>query len=191
MGFHTVWVTYGLAAAGMFLSLGMIYKRTHTAYIPRLGGMYDVNAAIAVLFVVSALSTMVMPGTPGFDGIHLLLEGTIKSQGWLVSIAILIGNVLTVGLLLRAFQQIFITSPKRYQGPFKFKQYGSTQPSLRNEWIIAIAICGILITAGVHTSPWLDIIDQNIQAVSDVYTSSEVIQTTETLAVQHVITKDH
>ncbi len=183
-------VTYGLAAAGMFLSLGMIYKRTHTAYIPRLGGMYDANAAIAVLFVVSALSTMVMPGTPGFDGIHLLLEGTIKSQGWLVSIAILVGNVLAVGLLLRAFQQIFIAAPKRYQGPFKFMKHGSTQPSPRNEWIVAIVICGILITAGVNTSPWLDIIDQNIQAVGEVYTSLEVLQS-DKLAAQQIIAKDH
>jgi len=183
-------ITYGLAAAGMFFSLGMIYKRTHTAYIPRLGGIYDMNAAIAVLFVVCALSTMVMPGTPGFDGIHLLLEGTIKGQGWLVAIAILIGNVLAVGLLLRAFQQIFIASPKRYQGPFKSTMQGATQPSPRNEWAIAIVICAILITAGMHTSPWLNIIDQNIQSISGTYSGLEVSQS-EMLAAKHTITKDY
>lgn len=180
-------VTFGLAAAGMLFSLGMIYKRTHTAFIPRLGGIYDVNAAIAALFVICALSTMVMPGTPGFDGMHLLLEGTIKGQGWLVSIAILIGNVLTVGLLLRAFQQIFIASPKRFQGPFKYMKHGSTEPSLRNEWIIAIAICSILITAGVHTTPWIQIIDQNILSISNLYSSAELVEA-ETLAA-NIITK--
>jgi NADH-quinone oxidoreductase subunit M len=183
-------ITYGLAAAGMFFSLGMIYKRTHTAYIPRLGGIYDMNAAIAVLFVVCALSTMVMPGTPGFDGIHLLLEGTIKGQGWLVAIAILIGNVLAVGLLLRAFQQIFIASPKRYQGPFKSAIQGATLPSPRNEWAIAIVICAILITVGMHTSPWLNIIDQNIQSISGTYSGLEVSQS-EMLAAKHTITKDY
>jgi len=183
-------ITYGLAAAGMFFSLGMIYKRTHTAYIPRLGGIYDMNAAIAVLFVVCALSTMVMPGTPGFDGIHLLLEGTIKGQGWLVAIAILIGNVLAVGLLLRAFQQIFIASPKRYQGPFKSAIQGTTLPSPRNEWAIAIVICAILITVGMHTSPWLNIIDQNIQSISGTYSGLEVSQS-EMLAAKHTITKDY
>lgn len=166
-------ITYGLATAGMLFSLGMIYKRTHTAFIPRLGGMFDVNAAIAVLFVICALSTMMMPGTPGFDGIHLLLEGTIKGQGWLVSIAILIGNVLAVGLLLRAFQQIFLAAPKRFQGTFKFKPRASSQPSPRNEWIIAIVICAILITAGVNTTPWLLIIDQNLEPISSsVYSST-------------------
>lgn len=178
-------ITYGLAAAGMFLSLGMIYKRTHTAYIPRLGGIYDMNAAIAVLFVVCALSTMVMPGTPGFDGIHLLLEGTIKEQGWLVAIAILIGNVLAVGLLLRAFQQIFIAAPKRFQGPFKSAARGVTQPSPRNEWAIAIVICTILIAVGVNTSPWLHIIDQNIQSSSDSYSDLKAIPQPELLTVGH------
>ena len=152
-----------------------------------MGGIYDVNAAIAVLFVICALSTMVMPGTPGFDGMHLLLEGTIKGQGWLVSIAILIGNVLTVGLLLRAFQQIFIASPKRYQGPYKSMKHPSTQPSPRNEWVIALAICGILITAGVHTTPWIKIIDQNILSISSVYSSAEIVDT-ESLAA-NIITK--
>ncbi|HBV20943.1 MAG TPA: NADH:quinone oxidoreductase [Nitrosomonas sp.] len=177
-------IAYGLATAGMLFSIGMIYKRTHTAYIPRLGGMYDANAAIAVLFVICALSTMVMPGTPGFDGIHLLLEGTIKGQGWIVSIAILIGNVLAVGLLLRAFQQIFIAAPNRHQGPYKNTLYvSSTEPSPRNEWIIAIVICGILISAGVHTSPWIDIIDQNLEPISSTYSSIETINA-DTLAAQ-------
>ncbi|MCB1984797.1 MAG: NADH-quinone oxidoreductase subunit M [Burkholderiales bacterium] len=156
-------IAYGLATAGMLFSIGMIYKRTHTAYISRLGGMYDVSAAIAILFVISALSTMVMPGTPGFDGAHLLIEGTIKGHGWLVSIAILIGNVLAAALLLRAFQQIFIASPKRFQGPFVYKTNTSTDPSPRNERIIATVICSLLIGIGFHTSPWVDMIDQNVE----------------------------
>lgn len=184
-------ITFGLAAAGMLLSLGMIYKRTHTAFIPRLGGMFDANAAIAFLFVICALSTMVMPGTPGFDGIHLLLEGTIKGQGWFVSIAILIGNVLVVGLLLRAFQQIFIAAPKRFQGTFKYGHRTSSQPSRRNEWIIAIVICGILITAGVHTSPWLHIIDQNIESISNTYTHMDAIYQDTQMAQHLIITKDN
>ncbi|MEK7779259.1 MAG: NADH-quinone oxidoreductase subunit M [Pseudomonadota bacterium] len=167
-------ISYGLATAGMLFSLGMIYKRTHTAYIPRLGGIFDVNAAIAFLFVICALSTMVMPGTPGFDGIHLLLDGTIRSQGWLVAIAILLGNVLAVGLLLRAFQQIFIATPKRFQGPYVNTHYTSSQPSPRNEWIITIAICGLLISAGLNSSPWLQIIDQNINSTTSQNSHSRV-----------------
>ncbi|MDH5479602.1 MAG: NADH-quinone oxidoreductase subunit M [Nitrosomonas sp.] len=184
-------VAYGLATAGMLFSIGMIYKRTHTAYIPRLGGMFDANAAIALLFVICALSTMVMPGTPGFDGIHLLVEGTIRSHGWLISIAILFGNVLAAALLLRAFQQIFIAAPKRLQGPFTYPYYTSSEPSLRNEWIIAVVICVILIATGLHTSPWLHIIDQNIDALGNFYSDSYSALHSDTSVAASTITKDH
>jgi len=53
---------YGLATAGMLFCSGLIYERTRTAFIPRLGGLFDSNTAIAVLFLICALSTMVMPG---------------------------------------------------------------------------------------------------------------------------------
>lgn len=183
-------VSYGLATAGILLSLGMIYKRTHTAFIPRLGGMFDTNTAIAFLFVICALSTMVMPGTPGFDGIHLLLEGTIKGQGWFVAIAILFGNVLAVGLLLRAFQQIFIAAPKRFQGAFTYTHHTSSQPSPRNEWIIAIVICGLLIATGVNTSPWLHIIDQNLESIHSSPSSMGAAHP-DALTTQSIISKDH
>ncbi len=160
-------IAFGLATAGMLLSIGMIYKRTHTAFIPRLGGMFDANAAIAILFVICALSTMVMPGTPGFDGIHFLIEGTIKGHGWVVSIAILIGNLMAAALLLRAFQVIFITAPKRFQGPYMFKHKSSSPPSLKNERIIVAVICTLIIGIGVHTSPWVHVVDQNIKSMSE------------------------
>ena len=52
-----------------------------------------------------------MPGTPGFDAAHLLIEGTIEEYGWLIAIAILVGNVLAAAFLLLAFQRVFMTTP--------------------------------------------------------------------------------
>jgi NADH-quinone oxidoreductase subunit M len=193
-GSITLAIAFGMATAGILLSLGMIYKRTHTAFIPRLGGMFDTNAAIAVLFVICALSTMGMPGTPGFDGIHLLIDGTIQGQGWLIAIAILFGNVLTVGLLLRAFQQIFIANPKRFQGPYVNIHHTSSQPSPRNEWIITIAICGLLIATGANTSPWLHIIDQSISSATNSnnsHSTTETLHPDKLLATQYIISKDN
>ena len=148
-------IAYGLATAGMLFSVGLIYERTRTAFIPRLGGLFDTNFAIALLFLISALSTMVMPGTPGYDAAHLLIEGVIEEDGWLIAIAILIGNVLAAAFLLRAFQQIFIATPKRVHQP-----YSSTHHPVRQERIITVAICSLLIITGFYTTPWLNYIDQ-------------------------------
>ncbi|UJP01246.1 MAG: NADH:quinone oxidoreductase, partial [Nitrosomonas sp.] len=112
--------------------------------------------------------------------------------GWLIAIAILFGNVLTVGLLLRAFQQIFIATPKRFQGPFVNIHHASSPPSPRNEWIITIAICGSLIATGLNSSPWLHIIDQNIHTTgSNSHHNIDALNTDKLLTTQYIITKDN
>ncbi|MDD5275254.1 MAG: NADH-quinone oxidoreductase subunit M [Methylovulum sp.] len=157
-------IAYGLATAGMLFSIGLIYQRTRTAFIPRLGGLFDSNSTLALLFLISALSTMVMPGTPGFDAAHLLIEGVIEEDGWLVAIAILLGNVLAAAFLLRAFQQVFIAAPKRLQQP-----YSCDHHPVRNERIIAVVICLLLIGTGFYTTPWLNFIDQDATAIEKDY----------------------
>lgn len=157
-------IAYGLATAGMLFSVGLIYERTRTAFVPRLGGLFDSNATIALLFLISALSTMVMPGTPGFDAAHLLLEGIIEQDGWLIAIAILIGNVLAAAFLLRAFQQIFIAASKRAAQP-----PSSLYHPVTTERIIALVICGLLIETGFYTTPWLNFIDQDAATIGKHY----------------------
>jgi NADH-quinone oxidoreductase subunit M len=152
---------YGLASAGMLFSVGLIYERTRTAFIPRLGGLFNTNATIALLFMLCALSTMVMPGTPGFDASHILIEGTIEEYGWLAAIAILLGNVLAAAFLLRAFQQIFIAHPKRNHQP-----YSCSHHPVRKERIIAAVICLLLIGTGFYTTPWLNLVDHSAAALT-------------------------
>lgn len=147
-------VAYGLATSGMLFCLGLIYQRTGTALIPRLGGLFDANAAIGLLFLVSALSTMVMPGTPGYDAAHLLLEGVIEEDGWYLAIAILTGNLLAAAFLLRAFQQIFIVQPRRALQPDR-----SIHHPIREELVITVVICVLLVVSGFYATPELDFID--------------------------------
>ncbi len=157
-------VAYGLATAGMLFSVGLIYERCRTAFLPRLGGLFDTNATLALLFLISALSTMVMPGTPGFDAAHLLVEGIIEEDGWLLAIAILVGNVMSAAFLLWAFQRVFIASPKRAEQP-----YSCSHHPIWIERFIAAVICLLLIGTGFYTTPWLEYIDQDAVAIEEHY----------------------
>jgi len=152
---------YGLASAGMLFSVGLIYERTRTAFIPRLGGLFNTNTTIALLFMLCALSTMVMPGTPGFDASHILIEGTIEEYGWLAAIAILLGNVLAAAFLLRAFQQIFIANPKRNHQP-----YSSSHHPVATERLIAAVLILLLMGTGFYTTPWLNLVDHSAAALT-------------------------
>ncbi|WP_150050831.1 complex I subunit 4 family protein [Methylomonas rhizoryzae] len=157
-------VAYGLATAGMLFSIGLIYERTRTSFLPRLGGLFETNSAIALLFLISALSTMVMPGTPGFDAAHLLIEGVIEEHGWLTAIAILLGNVLAAAFLLWAFQRLFITHRRRFAQP-----YSSIHHPVLQERLIALTVCGLLIATGFYTTPWLKYIDQEASEIGEHY----------------------
>ena len=155
---------YGLATAGMLFSMGLVYERTRTSYLPRLGELFETNTTLALLFLLSALSTMVMPGTPGFDAAHLLIEGSIEEHGWLIAIAILLGNVLAAAFLLWAFQRVFITHRRRAVRP-----YSSIHHPILEEVMIAVVICGLLIATGFYTTPWLKFIDQEASAIGEHY----------------------
>ncbi len=157
-------VAYGLAMAGMLFSVGLIYERTRTAYLPRLGGLFDTNDTLALLFLISALSTMMMPGTPGFDAAHLLVEGIIDEDGWLLAIAILVGNVMSAAFLLWAFQRIFMATPKRAEQP-----YSCSHHPVWKERFITVVICLLLIGTGFYTTPWLNFIDQDAAAIKAQY----------------------
>jgi len=157
-------LAWGLASAGMLFSIGLIYERTRTAFTPRLGGLFDTNISIALLFFIAALSTIAMPGTPGFDAAHLLIEGTIEEYGWLIAIAILVGNVMAAAFLLLAFQQIFMTASKRAIQPQRSERY-----VVKMEPVITITICSLLIGTGFNTAPWLNYIERDPTGMSSYY----------------------
>ena len=149
-------VVYGLASAGMLFCVGLIYEHTRTAWIPRLGALFDKHIAIALLFLLCVLSTMIMPLTAGFDASHLLLEGIIEEDGWLSAIAILIGNVLAAAFLLRALQHIFIAVAKRAKQPMHVRP-----ASKLKELTISLIIGGLLLVSGFWSAPWLKFVHQD------------------------------
>ncbi|MDD1612174.1 MAG: NADH-quinone oxidoreductase subunit M [Methylococcaceae bacterium] len=157
-------IAYGLATAGMLFSVGLIYERTGTALMPRLGGLFDSNLTLGMLFLVSALSTLVKPGTPGFDATHLIIEGTVEEHGWLLAIAILIGNLLAAAFILWAFQRIFLASCKRFSQP-----YSSAHHPVLKERLITVVICVLLIGTGFYMRPWLKLVDQDASMITKGY----------------------
>jgi NADH-quinone oxidoreductase subunit M len=156
---------YGLASAGMLFSLGLLFNRTRTAMLPRLGDLFDRHTALALLFLIAALSTMAMPGTPGFDAAHQLLDGVIEQYGWAAATATAVGNVLAAAFLLRAFQRVFLIDRRR---PFKTVD----SPFVLHEHAIAGTVCVLLIGASFYIAPWLSYIDSGVDAVREHYSRS-------------------
>jgi len=72
-------INFGLAIAGLFFMTGLIFQRTGTTRLKQLGGLFDHMPVVAIAFLIAGLAIVGMPGTPGFDAAHLVMEGSIES----------------------------------------------------------------------------------------------------------------
>src|SRR5207247_10886252 len=71
-------VNHGLSTGALFLLVGMIYDRTHTRDLGRMGGLGISMPVLAGVFRCVALSSIGLPGLTGFVGEFL---GLLASFG--------------------------------------------------------------------------------------------------------------
>lgn len=151
-------VTFGLAIAGLLFMTGFVYQRTRTTLLGKLGGLFDHVPLLGVAFLVAGLSIVGMPGTPGFDAAHLMLEAAIARFGALVTIAAALGNVAAAGFLLLAFQRAFLAP----------RPPGAVESVAGLSWmerLIAVVLILVLLGSGFYPEPWLKLVDAPLAAL--------------------------
>ncbi|MES9937099.1 MAG: NADH-quinone oxidoreductase subunit M [Sedimenticola sp.] len=163
MGSVLLSVNFGLAIAGLLIMIGLVYRRTRTALLPRLGGLFDSIPLIGIAFFVAGLSIVGMPGTPGFDAAHLVLEAAMHRFGALVTIAAALGNVIAAGFLLWAFQRAFLASQEEDARPVKVER---ATPS---ETLLAATIVIVLLTSGFYSEPWIELVEMSFAGLDTLY----------------------
>jgi NADH-quinone oxidoreductase subunit M len=70
-------VSHGLMTALFFAAIGMIYSRTHTRDVEKLGGLLKVTPFISTVFVIAGFASLGLPGLSGF-----VAEMTIFMGAW-------------------------------------------------------------------------------------------------------------
>jgi NADH-quinone oxidoreductase subunit M len=156
-------VNFGLAITVMLLMIGYVYRRAGTTNLDRLGGLFDRVPFIAIAFLVGGLALLGMPGTPGFDAVHLVLEASIEAFGALPTIATALGNVAAAGFLLWAFQRAFL-APRPKDLPAR--RIARTSPM---EYAVGGAALLVLLVAGFYPEPWLHLTDSATQALAALF----------------------
>ena len=98
-------VNHGLSTGALFLLVGMLYERTHTRDLGKMGGLGSVMPALAGVFLFVALSSIGLPGLNGFVGEFLVLLGTfIVSKPF--AVAAVVAVVLAAIYMLWAYQRM-------------------------------------------------------------------------------------
>ncbi|MDB4973245.1 MAG: NADH-ubiquinone oxidoreductase chain [Myxococcaceae bacterium] len=73
-------VNHGISTGALFLLVGVIYERRHTRQLSEFGGLAKVMPLYTLLFVIVTMSSVGLPGTNGFIGEFMILNGAFLSK---------------------------------------------------------------------------------------------------------------
>jgi NADH-quinone oxidoreductase subunit M len=106
-------VNHGIITGALFLSVGVIYDRTHTRQIADYGGVASVMPLYSSLFIVFTLASIGLPSTNGFIGEFLIILGGFTANQW-AGVLAATGIIIGAGYMLWLYQRVFFmeTNPK-------------------------------------------------------------------------------
>jgi NADH-quinone oxidoreductase subunit M len=156
-------INFGLAISALMFMTGLIWERTNTSVMSRLGGLFEFLPLAGIAFLIAGLAIVGMPGTPGFDAVHFVLEASIAEFGALITIAAALGNVTAAGFLLFAFQKAFLTEPDSDTTKWNKK------PARLTEQAITITVIIVILGMGFFSDLWLDLFEHALDGLSTLY----------------------
>ncbi len=83
-------LSHGFMTALFFALIGMIYERTHTRDITKLGGLLKVIPFISVIYVIAGLASLGLPGFSGFVAEMNIFVGAFEHDDMFYRIATVI-----------------------------------------------------------------------------------------------------
>ena len=98
--------THGTVTGLLFLSVGLVYEKTHTRYIPDLGGLAGRMPVVAAAMLIAGLASLGLPGLSGFVSELLVFLGAYQAYDWPTALAV-VGIVLAAGYILWMMQRTF------------------------------------------------------------------------------------
>jgi NADH-quinone oxidoreductase subunit M len=101
-----VWLSVGISLTGLGLIMRVVEARIGKVTFDRYHGLYEHMPLFASLFLLTGLSSVGFPGTLGFIGMELLVEGTVEFSP-LVGVAVVLAAALNGIAILSAYFHIF------------------------------------------------------------------------------------
>jgi NADH-quinone oxidoreductase subunit M len=154
---------HGIMTGLFFALVGLIYEKSHTREIGRMGGFGQRMPGVAACFTLGALSSLGLPGLSGFVAEILTFLGAWQSANrWWLFPAVA-GTFLTAIYVLRVAKQIFWGPLAR--GPHE--EWTHLPDARGPEWVSLVFLSGILILFGVVPGLALSRVDPATIALLD------------------------
>lgn len=149
--------SHGVMTALFFAVVGMVYDRTHTREIPRLGGISKVMPLATVAFIVGGLVSMGMPGLSGFVAEFPIFMGLWRTQP-IIAIVVVISIVITAAYIMRIIGKVFFGAmPEEFEG-----QFGDV---LVQDKVALVLLSALLVLIGVYPAVMAPMVASGAEAV--------------------------
>lgn len=138
-----VWISVGLAMGGFGLTLRSVEARIGRFSLTQFRGLFEHMPTLAAMFLLTGLASIGFPGTIGFIGTELLIEGAVGVYP-LIGTAVVIAAALNSIAVLHAYFRIFTGT--RY----------SVSVSLRvrpAERIAVLILSALILGGGLYPQP--------------------------------------
>ncbi|MCS7150610.1 MAG: NADH-quinone oxidoreductase subunit M [Caldimicrobium sp.] len=149
-------INHGIVTGALFMCVGVIYDRTHSRAINYYGGLATTFPLYAALFMIFTLASIGLPGTNGFVGEFLILQGAFMKDKAMVIFAAT-GVIIGAAYMLWLYQRVFFEKP--VSGVFNL-------PPLRwNELLSLIPMVLLIFLIGLYPNPFLDFMKTSVSKI--------------------------
>ena len=154
-------ISHGLISAALFLSVGVLYDRTHSRLIKSYGGIVNILPKYSFLFMIFALGALGLPGTSGFIGEFLILVGVFKVNV-LVAIVASIGVILAAAYILWLYKRVIF-------GKLENTQLKKMKDVNFSEGSILFTLCLMILFFGFYPEPLIKTMEVSVDNLINNY----------------------
>jgi NADH-quinone oxidoreductase subunit M len=154
-------ISHGLMTALFFALIGMIYERTGTRDIKKMGGLMKVMPFLAVAYVIAGFASLGLPGLSGFVAEMTIFVGAYQNEDVfhrVVTIIAVSSIVVTAVYILRVVGKILL-------GPVIDEKHSLISDAVWHEKIPIFVLLFTIIAMGVAPLWMSDIIWESLEPI--------------------------
>ena len=157
MGATYQMLAHGVITGLLFVMVGLMYDRTHTREIARLGGLARQMPLLATGMVFAGFGSLGLPALGGFIAEVTVFLGTFERYEWAVLMGIF-GVVLSAGYILWTMQRV-VFGPVRHEW--------DSLPDQNHWWehSVVAGLAALVIVLGVYPALVMDMIGPAINTI--------------------------
>ena len=160
-GAMLVMLSHTFVSSALFLCVGVVYDRLHTREIARYGGMANNMPHYAFMFMIFMLGSVGLPGTSGFIGEFLSMQGAYLANSWYAFIAAT-GVILGAAYMLWLYRRLFY-------GPLE-KADVKAMPDLNlREYAMFLPLLAMVFWMGIYPTTFRDVFAPTVNKIVSDY----------------------